>query len=171
MFRHPVNLVPSFFFQWVLMGLDTKVINVLMQTGDRFLTDGNAHIALSFYREAVYLFPGAAICNIREAQSLLPLVSVNLNVLINYRFISFGFSCHNIPFYNDVKFGIKMLHEISCHAINSHEKYLIGHSYKNNEFDWSFQSNQIPCYINSAFDVIMRKVYWRNRLSHMHLLD
>ena len=109
------------------MGLDTKVINVLMQTGDKFLIDGNAHIALNFYREAVYLFPGAAICNIREAQSLLPLVSVNLNVLINYRFISFRFSCRNIPFYNDVKFGITLLHEkicmitLSCHAINSHE--------------------------------------------------
>ena len=27
---------------------------------------------------------------------------------------------------------------LSCHEINSHEKYLIGRSYKNDEFDWPF---------------------------------
>ena len=66
------------------MGYDhgTIVINMVMRSGDKFLTDGNAHIALSFYREAVYLFPATAICNIREAQSLIALVSFDLKVKI-----------------------------------------------------------------------------------------
>ena len=70
------------------MGLDTKVINVLMQTGDKLLTDGNVVIALNFYREAVYLFPAAAICNIREAQCLVALVSVDFFVPIISLFLS-----------------------------------------------------------------------------------
>ena len=68
-------MIPFFFLQWVLKGLDTQVINMVMQTGDKFLRDGNAHIALNFYREAVFLFPATVICNIREAQCLLALVS------------------------------------------------------------------------------------------------
>jgi hypothetical protein len=58
------------------MGLNGRVINEVMQTGDAFLTNGNAEIALNFYREASYLFPGNAICYIREAQSHIALVSV-----------------------------------------------------------------------------------------------
>ena len=69
------------------MGLDTKVINVLMQTGDKLLTDGNVVIALNFYREAVYLFPAAAICNIREAQCLVALVSIDFIVPIMSLFL------------------------------------------------------------------------------------
>jgi hypothetical protein len=53
-----------------------------MQTGDEFLTDGNAEIALHFFRETSYLFPGSAICCIREAQCYLVLVSIDFNVLI-----------------------------------------------------------------------------------------
>ena len=64
--------------QWLLMGLDRHVINVIMQTGDKFLTTGNAEIALEFYREARSLFPKAAICCIREAQCHLALVSIGL---------------------------------------------------------------------------------------------
>lgn len=64
------------------MGLDIRVINVVMQTGDEFLTNGNAEIALHFFREASYLFPGSAICCIREAQCHLVLVSIDFNVLI-----------------------------------------------------------------------------------------
>ena len=51
------------------------ILNVVMQTGDKFLRSGNAHIALNFYREAIFLFPGNAICHIREGQSLVSLVS------------------------------------------------------------------------------------------------
>lgn len=65
----------TFFFQRVLMGQSMSVINPVMQTGDKFLASGNTHIALNFYREAIFLFPGSAICHIREGQSLLSLVS------------------------------------------------------------------------------------------------
>ena len=46
-----------------------SLINMVMRSGDKFLTDGNAHIALSFYREAVYLFPATAICNIEKRKA------------------------------------------------------------------------------------------------------
>lgn len=72
--------------QWVLRGLDTEVINMVMQTGDKLLADGNAHIALNFYREAVFLFPDTTICKIREAQCLLALVSIDLNVQFTLNF-------------------------------------------------------------------------------------
>ncbi|CAB4003242.1 probable helicase with zinc finger domain isoform X2, partial [Paramuricea clavata] len=55
-------------FEWLFLGLDSHIINVVMQMGDKFLADGNAQIALEFYREARHLFPHAGICYIREAQ-------------------------------------------------------------------------------------------------------
>ncbi len=60
------------------MGYDSRVFNVIMQTGDKLLTTGNAEIALEFYREAKSLFPDDAICCIREAQCHLVLVSTVL---------------------------------------------------------------------------------------------
>ena len=53
------------------------VINRVMLPGDHFLRSGCAHIALGFYREAIFLFPGIAICHIREGQSLIALVSID----------------------------------------------------------------------------------------------
>ena len=63
------------------MGLDRRVINEIMLRGDEFLKNGDPKIALNFYREASYMFPGSAICYIREAQSLIALVSV-VNVCV-----------------------------------------------------------------------------------------
>ncbi len=64
------------------MGLSSHVSNVVMQTGDEFLTNGNAEIALEFYLEAKSLFPHASICCIREAQCHLALVSIDLGPVV-----------------------------------------------------------------------------------------
>ncbi|XP_028391332.1 LOW QUALITY PROTEIN: uncharacterized protein LOC114516140 [Dendronephthya gigantea] len=59
--------------EWLLLGLDAKVINVVMRMGDEFFRTGNIEMALNFYREAGYLFPETGICLIREAQCLIEL--------------------------------------------------------------------------------------------------
>ncbi|XP_028391336.1 uncharacterized protein LOC114516141 isoform X3 [Dendronephthya gigantea] len=59
--------------EWLLLGLDTKVINVVMRMGDEFFRTGDIEMALNFYREAGFLFPETAICFIREAQCLIEL--------------------------------------------------------------------------------------------------
>ena len=46
-----------------------------MQTGDVFLNE-KPKIALELYREASSLFPGFAICYIREAQCHILMVSI-----------------------------------------------------------------------------------------------
>ena len=70
-----MNLI--FFLQLVLRGYGLTVFNRVMQPGDYFLRNGCPHIALGFYREAIFLFPGNAICHIREGQSLIAMVSID----------------------------------------------------------------------------------------------
>ena len=56
--------------------MDTYVINVIMQTGDKFLAEGKAEIALNFFHEACYFWPSSAVCFTREAQCHLLLVCI-----------------------------------------------------------------------------------------------
>lgn len=72
-----VRMNLNIFLQLVLKGCGMFVINRVMQPGDHFLRNGCPHIALGFYREAIFLFPGNAICHIREGQSLIALVSID----------------------------------------------------------------------------------------------
>lgn len=61
--------------QWLLTGMDTHVLSVVIQTGDMFLKD-EPNVALDLFREASFLFPRASICYVKQAQCEVKLVSV-----------------------------------------------------------------------------------------------
>ena len=63
--------------QWVLMGHDIYVLNVLMHTGENFFKKGETEIAVDFFREASRLKPNSGIFYIREAQCQIKLVSLS----------------------------------------------------------------------------------------------
>lgn len=65
------------------MGVHSYIINVLMRTGDVFLTnEKRPRIALELYREASSLFPDSAICYIREAQCHILMVSITFMLVM-----------------------------------------------------------------------------------------
>ena len=78
--------------QWAIFGLRSYVINVIMQTGDRFLVEGEPEIARNFFHEACNFWPSSAVCFIREAQCHLMLVSIEFYEHRRVCFqISYGF--------------------------------------------------------------------------------
>lgn len=85
-----VRMNLNIFLQLVLKGCGMFVINRVMQPGDHFLRNGCPHIALGFYREAIFLFPGNAVCHIREGQSLIALVSTGIDDLIKALFTRYS---------------------------------------------------------------------------------